>query len=337
MLSKITVSPAPHISQPLSTQRVMLDVLIGLAFPMAASIWFFRQYAVVLLLCSVGSCLLSEWLVNVVRRKPNSLSDLSAVVTGVILAFSLPPAAPWWVAVIGGVFAILIVKMLYGGLGYNVFNPAMAARVFLAISFGTLMTSWTAPATVKDEALKTMTAANTHATTQATAMAWSKASLKGQENAVEVSKFYRDSFFGTEGGCLGETSALAILLGGVYMLFRKTITWRIPAMVLISAAVVASVGWLIKPEVYVSPVYHLVGGGMMLCAFFIATDPVTSPLTCKGEFIFGIGVGVLIMLIRILGEYPEGVMYAVLIMNALTPLIDRFTRLIPAGGKPHVQ
>ncbi|MEN6309092.1 MAG: RnfABCDGE type electron transport complex subunit D [Anaerohalosphaeraceae bacterium] len=337
MLSKITVSPAPHISQPLSTQRVMLDVLIGLAFPMAAAIWFFRQYAILLLICSVGSCMISEWLVNVLRKKPNSLSDLSAVVTGVILAFSLPPAAPWWVAIMGGAFAILIVKMLYGGLGYNVFNPAMAARVFLAISFGTLMQVWTVPATVKEGALKEMTAANTHATTQATAMAWSKEAQKGLVPAKEVSKFYKDSFFGTEGGCLGETSALAILLGGVYMLFRKTITWRIPAMVLISAAVVATAGWLIKPAVYVNPVYHLVGGGMMLCAFFIATDPVTSPLTVKGELIFGVGVGVLIMLIRILGEYPEGVMYAVLIMNALTPLIDRATRLIPAGGKPHVQ
>ena len=336
MLSKITVSPAPHISQPLSTRRVMLDVLIGLAFPVAAALWFFRQYAEILLVSSVASCLVSEWICDLIRRKPNSLGNLSAVVTGVILALSLPPAAPWWVAVIGGAFAIVIVKMLFGGLGHNIFNPAMAARVFLTASFGVLMTTWTVPATMQNEGLKTISASNTQAITQATTLAWSKAALKGQTDAKQVNPLVKLSFLGNEGGCLGETSVLAILLGGLYMLIRKTIMWRIPFAVLVSATAVAAVGWLAKPDVYVNPLLHLVGGGLMLGAFFIATDPVTSPLTAKGEWIFGIGVGALIMLIRIVGEYPEGVMYAVLIMNALTPLIDRFCTLVPAGGKPNV-
>ncbi len=338
MLSKITVSPAPHISQPLSTQRVMLDVIIGLAFPMAAAVWYFRQYAVSCLLICVATCVVSEWIFNWIRKKPCSVCDLSAVVTGIILALSMPPAAPWWAGVVGGGFAIVIVKMLYGGLGYNVFNPAMAARVFLAISFGTLMTTWRVPATI-NPAMPQVTATNTETNymTRATVMAYSKMAQKGEQPAKELETLSKDSFFGAEAGCLGETSALAILLGGVYMLIRKTITWRIPFAVLLAAAAVAAIAWLIKPDAYVNPLYHIVGGGLMLGAFFIATDPVTSPLTAKGEWIFGLGVGVLIMLIRFLGEYPEGVMYAVLIMNSITPLIDRFTRLIPAGGKPNVQ
>lgn len=340
MLSKITVSAAPHISQPLSTRQVMLDVIIGLSPAVIASVWFFRQYAALLLVCSIASCVAAEWMCGRIRKKPNSIGDLSAVVTGIILALSLPPAAPWWIAVLGGFFAIVIVKMLFGGLGANIFNPAMAARVFLSASFGVLMTTWTVPATYRGEegkALQPTNAANTQAVTQATTLDWSKSVLKGQASAKEVNKLAKTSFIGEEGGCLGETSALLILLGGVYMLIRKTITWRIPAAVLISAAAVAAAGWLLKPDAFVSPLLHLAGGGMMLCAFFIATDPVTSPLTVKGELIFGVGVGVLVMLIRFLGEYPEGVMFAVLIMNALTPLIDRFVKLIPAGGLPHVK
>jgi Na+-translocating ferredoxin:NAD+ oxidoreductase subunit D len=337
MLSKITVSPAPHISQPLSTRRVMLDVIIGLAFPVAAAVWFFRQYAEITLVVTVASCLIGEWIVNWIRKKPNSLGDFSAVVTGIILALSLPPTAPWWVAVIGGLFAIMIVKMPFGGLGYNIFNPAMAARVFLTACFGVLMTTWTVPVTVENEGLKTISASNVQAVTQATTLGWSKMILKGEKTADQINPLLKLSFMGNEGGCLGETSALAILIGGIYMLIRKTITWRIPLAVLVSAAMIAAIAWLIKPTAYVNPLIHLAGGGMMLCAFFIATDPVTSPLTAKGELIFGTGVGVLIMLIRLVGEYPEGVMFAVLIMNAMTPLIDRFCTLIPAGGKPNVK
>ncbi|HDS84598.1 MAG TPA: RnfABCDGE type electron transport complex subunit D [Phycisphaerales bacterium] len=336
MLSKLTVSPAPHISQKLSTRRVMADVLIGLLPAVIAAGVFFRLRALLVIAVCVVACVASEWLCNVIRKRPASIGDLSAVVTGVILALSLPPMAPYSAAIVGSVFAIVIAKMVFGGLGSNVFNPAMAARAFMAASFGAAMTTWTVPATV-DASLPTIAAANTSATTQATPLAWSKAVQKGQVEATYINEQASWAFWGEVGGCLGETSALALLIGGAYLLIRRTITWHIPAAVLLSAGGIALAAWLIKPEAYVNPLLHLFGGGLLICAFFIATDPVTAPLSVKGMWIFGIGVGALIMLIRIVGEYPEGVMYAVLIMNAFTPLIDRFCKLTPAGGVPDVR
>jgi electron transport complex protein RnfD len=336
MLSKITVSPAPHISQKLSTQRVMLDVIIGLAPAMAAAVWFFRLQAALVILTCVTACMASEWICNVIRRKENSLWDLSAVVTGLILAFSLPPAIPLWAAVIGSAFAIIICKMLFGGLGANIFNPAMAARAFLTASFGMLMTTWTVPATV-DATMPKISPANTVAVTQATPLAWAKTAIKGKADVAEANAMLKGTFWGNVGGCLGETSSFALLLGGVYLLIRRTITFHIPAAVLIAAFAFAGIFYLVNPEKYSVPPLQLFGGGMLICAFFIATDPVTAPLSGKGMWIFGAGVGLLIMLIRFVGEYPEGVMYAVLIMNAASPLIDRACKLTPAGGKPHVQ
>ena len=336
MLSKITVSPAPHISHKLSTQRVMGDVIIGLLPAMAAAIWFFRLQAVLVILTCVTACMASEWMCNVLRKKENSLWDLSAVVTGLILAFSLPPAIPLWAAVIGSAFAVVIAKMLFGGLGANIFNPAMAARAFLTASFGMLMTTWTVPATV-DAAMPRIEAANTAAVTQATPLAWAKSAIKGNAEAAKANGLLKDTFWGNVGGCLGETSSFALLLGAVYLLIRRTIPFHIPAAVLMAAVVFATIFYFINPDKYSDPLLQLFGGGMLLCAFFIATDPVTAPLSARGMWIFGAGVGLLIMLIRFVGEYPEGVMYAVLIMNAVSPLIDRACKLVPAGGKPHVQ
>lgn len=412
MLSKITVSPAPHISRSLSTRRIMLDVIIGLTPAMIAAVVFFRQHAVVLILTCVLACLWAERLCNMIRKQRSSLGDLSAIVTGIILALSLPPVAPWWVAVMGGVFAIVIVKMLFGGLGGNIFNPAMAARTFLSACFGVLMTTWTVPATI-DKTMPQIAAENTavdaeiEAITQATPLAWSKEAVKATNNAsnlvdskieaeqeidrltklleelelestpdietqMKISETksaiadakviiaqsldkhpeavakaealsaksndqMREVFFGNVGGCLGETSALALLIGGLYLLVRRTITWHIPAAVLIAAVLFAGIFYLMNSENYPNPLFHLFSGGMLFCAFFIATDPVTAPLTNKGMLVFGAGVGLLIMLIRIIGEYPEGVMYAILIMNAIAPLIDRFFKMIPAGGIPNVK
>lgn len=333
MLSKITVSPAPHVSAKLSTQRVMGDVLIGLLPAVIAAGIFFRLRALVVIAVCVAACVVSEWLCNKIRKRPSSIGDLSAVVTGVILALSLPPAVPFSAAIVGSAFAIVIAKMVFGGLGSNIFNPAMAARAFMVASFGAAMTTWTVPATV-DGAMPDITAANTSATTQATPLAWSKAVQKGLVEAKYINEQTSWAFWGEVGGCLGETSGLAFLIGGAYLLIRRTIAWHIPAAVLLSAGAIALLTWLIKPDGFVNPLLHLMGGGMLICAFFIATDPVTAPLTTKGMWIFGVGVGALIMLIRIVGEYPEGVMYAVLIMNALSPLIDRFCKLTPAGGAP---
>jgi electron transport complex protein RnfD len=378
MLSEITVSPAPHISKPLSTRSVMIDVIIGLAPAMIAAGYYFRLRAFVLIATCIISAVVTEWLCNVIRKKPNpleSLGDFSAVVTGIILALSVPPRLPVWAAIIGSVFSIAIGKMVFGGLGANIFNPAMVGRAFLTASFGMLMTTWTVPATI-DAAMPRISAdSRLDARTQATPLAWSKQLMKAdkQVRAYE-SKKWPDVFEGSErwaeiqqehtayerakalaqtsaqavdanleaaftgevGGCLGETSALALIIGGIYLLIRRTISFHIPAAVMLSAFVFAGVACLINPDAYASPVFHLCAGGLLIGAFFIATDPVTAPLSTRGMWIFGIGVGTITMLIRIVGEYPEGVMYSVLLMNAVTPLIDRFCKLVPAGGKPHV-
>lgn len=356
MLSDIRVTPSPHISASLSTRRVMGDVIIGLCFPLIAAAYYYRWYALTLTGTCVISCIVTELLCNLLRRKPKpaeSLCDLSAVVTGIILAFSVPPALPLWAAIIGSVFAIAIGKMVFGGLGSNIFNPAMAGRVFLTASFGLLMTTWTVPATLSGE-MVTIKAATTYATpvadadstaaqtktvpdarTQATPLAQSKESIKSKSGAKALDEQMKAAFLGEIGGCLGETSTVALIVGGIYLLIRKTITIHTPLAVLLGAFVFASIAWLINPEAYMSPAMHLLSGGLLIGAFFIATDPVTAPLTTKGMWIFGIGVGVITMLIRIIGEYPEGVMYSVLLMNAMTPLIDRFCKIKPAGGIPN--
>lgn len=334
MLKDITVSFAPHISKPYSTRTIMLDVIIGLAPAMVAAGYYFRVYALILTSTCVISSVVTEWLCNKIRKKNNSLDDFSAVVTGIILALSLPPALPFWAAIIGSVFSIAIGKMVFGGLGSNIFNPAMAGRAFLTVCFGMLMTTWTVPATIDTSMPKISAESTIHARTQATPLAWSKQAIKTRTGANIVNEQLKATFTGEVGGCLGETSAAALLLGGLYLLIRQTITWRIPLAVLSSSFVIGLAAYLINSSAYISPLTHLTGGGLLLCAFFIATDPVTAPLTRKGMWLFGIGVGTITMLIRIVGEYPEGVMYAVLLMNALTPLIDRLCKRIPAGGKP---
>ncbi|MGD8786272.1 MAG: RnfABCDGE type electron transport complex subunit D [Phycisphaerales bacterium] len=349
MLSKITVSNAPHISKHLSTRSVMVDVIIGLVPAMAMAGYYFRIHALILIGVCIVSSVATEWLCNVVRKKANSLDDFSAVVTGIILALSLPPGLPVWAAVIGSAFAIAIGKMVFGGLGANIFNPAMAGRTFLTASFGVLMTTWMVPATIDstttsvdpDNRIEAVTEEGLiHARTQATPLAWSKQAIKskGESDGYNAGDYNSElllhTFIGDVGGCLGETSAIALLFGGLYLLIRKTINFHIPLAVLLSAFIFAGIAYLIDSDAYIQPWFHLTSGGMLLCAFFIATDPVTAPLTRRGMWLFGIGVGTLTMLIRIVGEYPEGVMFSVLLMNAVTPLIDRLFQRIPAGGKP---
>jgi electron transport complex protein RnfD len=339
MLANIRVSPAPHISHHFTTRSVMIDVIIGLVPALLAAGYFFRYYALLLVASCVLSAVATEWICNLIRRKPNSLGDFSAVVTGLILAFSLPPAIPVWAAIIGSCFSIAIGKMVFGGLGSNIFNPAMVGRTFLTACFGMLMTTWTVPADI-DARMPVVSAAMADTVTQATPLAWSKQAIKTRYledktklvSASRANSLMADMFWGRVGGCLGETSALALLLGGAYLLIRRTIQPHIPLAVLGSALIIGTVGYFVNPDAFINPLAHLMGGGMLICAFFIATDPVTAPLTTKGMWIFGIGVGSITMLIRLLGEYPEGVMYAVLLMNAVTPLIDRFCKLIPAGG-----
>ncbi|MHC4658469.1 MAG: RnfABCDGE type electron transport complex subunit D, partial [Planctomycetota bacterium] len=336
--------------------------------------------AFVLIATCVISAVVTEWLCNVIRKKSNpleSLGDFSAVVTGIILAMSVPPRLPVWAAIIGSAFSIAIGKMVFGGLGANIFNPAMVGRAFLTACFGMLMTTWTVPATIDAAMPRIWAEGKFDARTQATPLAWSKQLMKADKQAraydreipkvidvFEGSKRWAEieqkrqaydrakalaetsrqaidaglkaTFSGEVGGCLGETSALALLIGGVYLLIRRTISFHIPLAVMVSVFVFAGAAYLIDPDAYASPVFHLCAGGLLIGAFFIATDPVTAPLSTKGMWIFGIGVGTITMLIRIVGEYPEGMMYSVLLMNAVTPLIDRFCKLVPAGGKPNV-
>jgi electron transport complex protein RnfD len=331
----------------------MGDVIIALAPAMLAAFYFFRIYAIVLLPTCILSCVITEWFCNLLRKKEKpleSLGDLSAVITGIILALSLPPAIPFWAAIIGGVFSIAVGKMVFGGLGANVFNPAMVGRAFLTASFGILMTTWTVPATI-DAGLPQVSANMPDAITQATPLSWSKQAIKNKpaktihaahiDNKVAgragfVNAQLKSLFVGSTSGCLGETSKLAILLGGIYLLIRQVINWRISLAVILSTFVFGSIGYLANHSAYISPVAHLATGGILLGAFFIATDPVTAPLTNKGAWLFGAGIGALTILIRVVGEYPEGVMYAVLIMNGFTPLIDRLCKVIPVGGRPNV-
>jgi electron transport complex protein RnfD len=336
MSENLIVSFAPHIGKTVSTRRLMTDVVISLVPAVAAAGYYFRAPALILIATCVISAVATEWICNRLRKKPTSISDFSAVITGIILALSLPPKLPIWAAVIGSVFAIAIGKMVFGGLGANIFNPAMIGRAFLTACFGMLMTTWAVPATINAAMPKISSETSPDAITQATPLAWSKQAIKTKTGAELVNKQLEACFTGARGGCLGETSTIALLVGGIYLLARQTINFIIPAGVLLSAAVFAALGYLINPQAYVSPLLQITSGGIMLCAFFIATDPVTMPLTTTGRWIFAIGVGGMIMLIRMVGEYPEGVMYAVLLMNAVTPLIDRFCRFIPIGGRGNV-
>jgi electron transport complex protein RnfD len=349
MSQEIAISFAPHVHEEVSTRRLMLDVLIGLAPAVAAAGIYFRARGLLLVAACVTGSLAAEWAGNILRKKPNSLGDLSAAVTGVILALSLPPALPLWAGVLGAVFAVGIGKMVFGGLGANIFNPAMAGRAFLTASFGVLMTTWTVPATLDPGRSQVGPQSRFEdVRTQATPLAWSKMAIKDKTGAsIDNERLFRDTndtrhrlwwvLAGEKGGSLGETSTIALLLGGLYLLSRKVIGLHIPLAVLSAAFACAGVAYLLDAEAYVQPFYHLANGALLLGAFFIATDPVTAPLTARGQWIFGMLIGGFTMLVRIAGEYPEGFMYAVLLANSVRPLIDKFVRPVPAGGVPHVQ
>jgi electron transport complex protein RnfD len=309
------VAPSPHVfSMEMTTRGMMRDVLIALGPVVFAAIYYFRWPAVKQLLISVIACLVAEAIFTRMRSRRLCLNDLSAGVTGLILGLSLPATAPWFVGCIGAVVAMGIGKMVFGGLGMNMFNPAMVGRAFVMIAFaGNLAASgYVDPAGGVD------------IISQATPLT----AYKQTGTAAPVMFL----FWGLTNGSLGETSALACLLGGVYLCLRRTASWQIPAGVLISTAVIGGIANLADPGSQWTVLHHLLGGALLFGAFFIATDPVTSPLTPKGKWIFGIGIGALVMLLRLFSGYPEGFMFAVLLMNAVTPLINRWTIPRPFGG-----
>ena len=296
----------------------MLDVLIALLPAACCAVYFFGLKAVWLIAVCVGSTVGAEALCRLAMRREMSVGDFSAVLTGLLLAFNLPPDIPLWMAALGSVFAIVVAKQIFGGLGYNPFNPALAGRAFMLISFTGPMTTWTKSAW-------TLSAGSVEATTTATPLALIKKGAEGFDWSQAA--FIKDLFIGNVNGCIGEVSALALLIGAVYLLVRKVITWHIPVSFFAAVFVFA----MFKGGV--PPLVHILSGGCVLGACFMATDYVTSPITPLGKIIFGVGCGVFTMLIRTAdpanGGYPEGVSFSILVMNAFTPLINRWTRPRP--------
>ncbi len=318
MENQLYLSSSPHIHSPQTSDKIMRLVIYALLPATAVSIYFFGLPALsVLLICTLG-CVAFEALGCKLMKQPLSIADGSAALTGILLALNLPPSSPWWMALLGSAIAILIGKQIYGGLGYNPFNPALVARVVLLISFPVQMTTWTAPAPI---------GSGIDAVTTATPLGEMKTAvmLTGHLPDLATSGFGH-YFLGNMGGCLGEVSALALLLGGLFLIFKKVISWHTPVSFLGTVIVLSGIFWLVDPSKYPNPLFHLVTGGLILGAFFMATDMVTSPVTQRGMLIFGFGCGLLTVLIRLFGGYPEGVSFAILLMNAATPLIDRYTR-----------
>ena len=307
----LTVSSAPHLVGPISTQRIMAIVLIALIPAFISGIIQFGYRAALLTIVCVAACVLFEYLMNKILKKTQTVGDLSAVVTGVLLAFNLPAGLPYWIAIVGSFAAIVVVKQLFGGIGQNLVNPAVTARIFMFIAFATEMTTW-----------PTARGAHLDAVTSATPLG---ELAKGGADAVTASNW--DLFIGNVGGCIGEVSALALLIGGVILLVTGVISWHIPVTFLATVAVCGFIWGGLD-----GAIFHLCAGGVMLGAFFCATDYVTSPTLPLGKIIFGIGCGLFTMLIRLFASYPEGVSFAILLMNILTPYIERWTRTKPFGG-----
>ncbi len=312
------VAPGPHLSDTsLTTRKMMLDVIIALVPLIAVSLWVFKLYAAKQLLLCVGACVAAEAVFTWMRRRPLTLGDFSAVVTGLILALSLPGTAPWYVAVIASFAGIGLGKVVFGGVGFNIFNPAMVGRAFVMIAFTTALGATAYVASDGSAA---------DAITQATPMTHA---YKGGN--VQPGLLWK-LFLGNTNGSLGETSALACLVGGLFLCIRRTASWEIPAGAIGAVVLWAGIGNLMDLSADWTLLHHLFGGALLFGSFFIITDPVSSPLTPKGKWIFGALFGVLVMLMRTLSAYPEGVMFSVLLVNAVVPLINRWTVPRPVGG-----
>lgn len=301
-MEKLIVSPSPHVRSGMTTQKIMLNVIIALCPAVIASGIIFGFRALFLILVCVATSLVWETLFNIITKKPNTIGDLSAVVTGILLAFNLPPSLPFWMAAIGTFVAIVIVKCLFGGLGQNFANPAIVGRIVLALSFTGAMTNWTLPQAFQI----------TDAVTSATPL-------------VTQNEDYLDLFLGMTGGCLGETCALALIIGGIYLVIRRIISPATPLFFLLTVGLFSFI-------VGADPLYQILSGGVLLGAIFMATDYVTTPITFWGKVIFGIGCGIITCVIRFYASMAEGVSFSILIMNILTPYIDMITKAKPVGA-----
>ena len=304
-MKKTTINISPHIFSTIDTKRLMRGVIRALIPAVAASLYFYREKALWVIVTSVAGTVLTEWILQKTRKRKITIGDYSAVLTGLLLALVLPPAIPLWMSFLGGVIAIGLGKEVFGGLGCNIFNPALLARAFLMAAFPVALTTWTNPVGV--DVVSTAT-------------------------PLAVAKFeytvtpYMELFIGNVGGSLGETSAIALLVGIGYLLYKKIIDHRILVGFIGTAFIFAAVANIVNGEIFMPPLFHVLAGGLLLGAGFMATDPVTSPITAKGRWVFGIGCGLVSMTIRFWGGLPEGVMYSILLMNALTPLINKMSR-----------
>ena len=320
-MSNFTISPSPHVHGGDSIEKNMYGVLIALVPTFIFSIVFFGLGAILVTLTSVAACLVFEYVIQkyLMKQRP-TIWDGSAIITGVLLAFNLPSSLPLWIVVIGALVAIGIGKMSFGGLGNNIFNPALVGRVFLLISFPVQMTTWPVPNGF----------ATADAVTGATPLALVKEAVKnGQavgDTLSSVGITTGNLILGNIGGSLGEVAAIGLLLGFAYMLIRKIISWHIPVAIFATVIVFSGILNLADPAQFAGPVFHLFTGGVMLGAIFMATDYVTSPMTHKGMLIYGVGIGLLTVIIRVFGAYPEGMSFAILIMNGFTPLINRYCK-----------
>ena len=319
---KLIASSNPHIRSNEDTRSIMLDVIIALCPALLMSVIRFGFRALIAVLVSVASAVFFEWLYRKLLHKPQMIGDLSAVVTGMLLAFVCPVTLPYWMLIVGNFFAIFVVKQLYGGLGKNFLNPALAGRAALVACYTSQMTSWIDPSTKAP-----LFGGLADVVTSATPLAM----MKGGEFDALVSQYnLRDMFIGNIGGSAGEISAMMLLIGGLYLIFRKVISWQIPVAYIGTVAVLTflfprgndALTWML---------YNVLGGGLFLGAFFMATDYVTSPVTKKGQLIFGLGCGLITVFIRYFGSYPEGVCYSILIMNCCTWLIDKYTKTTRFG------
>lgn len=318
-MNQLIVSAAPHVHSSDSVRRNMLNVIIALVPAFAVALAAFGWGALVVTATSVAACVLFEWLIAkfILKQKP-TLGDCSAILTGLLLAFNLPSNLPLWMVVIGALVAIGVGKMTFGGLGQNPFNPALVGRVFLLISFPVQMTTWPRPLGFAS-AMPFV-----DAETGATPLAIMKNAVKAGDASLldELPNLWHMAA-GYLGGSFGEISAIALIIGGIYLLCTKTITWHIPVSILCTVACFSALLWLFIPGA-AAPQYHLLTGGLMLGAIFMATDYVTSPMTPLGQIIYGIGIGVIVVVIRTWGAYPEGMSFAILIMNAATPLLNMY-------------
>lgn len=301
-----SLNSSPHDFKDTSVPKIMWTVVLALLPATAMSIYYFRFNAIILIIACVLTALVTEIVINLIKKQPITINDGSAAITGLLLALTLPPTLPVTSAILGSIFAIAIGKQVFGGLGYNIFNPALLGRAFLQASFPVAMTTWQTPFIAFD------------GVTAATPL--------GSFKFEGIHTSLLPLLTGNTGGSLGETCAIAVILGGAVLLVMKYADWRIPLAFLGTVFLLSGVFWLVDGSSYANPLFHLLSGGLLLGAFFMATDMVTSPITPRGSWIFGFGAGVLVIVIRFFGGLPEGVMYSILLMNAISPLINRYTR-----------